>query len=443
MPRSNHGYEFFGSLESVRGIAALTVVLFHAFWVNPLRELSWVHNTYLMLDMFFVLSGFVICHAYADRIRDHIELRDFFLLRLGRLYPLHLTLLGVWVAIDIVKTAAASVGLANVPRTAPGDTASGLVSNLLLVHAIGLHEHFSFNVPSWTISTEFYTYVVFAVIVLAIGPQFKRWQLPSFLAISAVCGAILLAVGHRSLDISLGFAVFRCGMGFFLGAATYLVYKRADFDRRPVLRAWAPYVAATVLVAICVFMEFKRAGPSDVLFLALAVTLILSLAASSGSWLDRWLRVPPLAHLGRISYSIYMVHYLLVGIIAFILTRGFGFGRLLAEDGYRLVLVDSITGTTALMLYGGAVLGLSTATFKYIEDPCRRRAKAFVAGLQERERAADPAVVPAGSSWRIEPDRRVEAILAVAPVELAASIDGAEHEVVVSDREGDANDVLD
>ena len=60
----------------MRGIAALTVVLFHAFWVNPLRNLSWVHNTYLMVDLFFVLSGFVICHAYAHRIRDRVELRD-------------------------------------------------------------------------------------------------------------------------------------------------------------------------------------------------------------------------------------------------------------------------------------------------------------------------------------------------------------------------------
>ena len=389
--RANHRYEFFGSLESVRGIAALTVVLFHAFWVNPLRELSWVHNTYLMMDMFFVLSGFVICHAYADRIRDRVELRDFLLLRLGRLYPLHLALLGVWVAIDVVKSVAASVGMAHVPRTGPGDTGPALVSNLLLVQAMGLHEHFSFNVPSWTISTEFYTYVAFAVIVLAIGPRLKRWQLPCFLATSTVCGAILLAAGRKDLDISLDFGVFRCGMGFFLGAATYRVYERADLDRRPVLRACAPYVAAAVFVAICLFMEFKRPGPSDVLFLALAVTLIISLAASSGSRLDRWLRVPPLAHLGRISYSIYMVHYLLVGIVTFILTRGFGFGRMIAEDGYRLVLVDSITGTTALMLYGVAVLGLSTATFKYIEDPFRRRAKAFVAGLHERVRTAESA----------------------------------------------------
>src|SRR5437762_3544187 len=113
MPRTNHGSEFFGSLESVRGIAALIVVMFHAFWANPLRQLSWFHNTYLLLDLFFVLSGFVMCHAYANRISERTELRDFCLLRLGRVYPLHATLLAAWVGIDAIKSVAASMGIAH------------------------------------------------------------------------------------------------------------------------------------------------------------------------------------------------------------------------------------------------------------------------------------------------------------------------------------------
>jgi peptidoglycan/LPS O-acetylase OafA/YrhL len=390
MPHSGHGRGFFGSLESLRGIAALSVALLHASWVNAVRDAAWVRNSYLMVDLFFVLSGFVICHAYGERIRNRIELRDFFVLRLGRLYPLHVAVLSVWVAIDAVRYGAAS---------SFGDTGSALVSNLLLVHSLGVLDHFTFNAPSWSISTEFYAYAAFAFMVLALGPRLRHWRLPLFVGISAVSLAVLLLVGRTDLNATIDFGWFRCTMGFFLGAASYLMYARACIDRRPALRAVAPYVAAAALAVTGVYLGLKRPGPSDFLFPPLAVILIVSLAASAGSSIDRWLRAPALAYLGKVSYSVYMVHYLLALIFSFVLSKGLGFARVPTLEGYQLVLTDPTTGTIALVLYVGAVLGVAYATFTWIEDRFRRKAKELVVDLHapqvEVGLAASPVMIAA------------------------------------------------
>src|SRR5438552_1473180 len=75
-------------LESIRGIAALLVVLFHMpTWNVHLRDIRFVQNGYSMLDLFFVLSGFVMNLNYCNRLHSVGDLAQFQFLRLGRLYP--------------------------------------------------------------------------------------------------------------------------------------------------------------------------------------------------------------------------------------------------------------------------------------------------------------------------------------------------------------------
>jgi peptidoglycan/LPS O-acetylase OafA/YrhL len=101
--QDGQGRAFLGSLESLRGVAALLVALYHVSWLNPTRYQGLVLNSYLMVDLFFVLSGFVMCHGYGHRIRNRAELGDFLVLRIGRLYPLHVAMLLVFLVREAVK----------------------------------------------------------------------------------------------------------------------------------------------------------------------------------------------------------------------------------------------------------------------------------------------------------------------------------------------------
>src|SRR5579871_5277008 len=94
---------FFYPLESLRGLAALTVVIYHAVWNNPITSLSFFQNGALMVDFFFVLSGFVIFHSYGRKLGSWSQIGRFLWLRLGRLYPLHLAFLLVFFGFEVAK----------------------------------------------------------------------------------------------------------------------------------------------------------------------------------------------------------------------------------------------------------------------------------------------------------------------------------------------------
>lgn len=81
----------FVALDGLRGVAAIMVALRHApfLWAIPATPTGWMRNSYLAVDLFFVLSGFVLEHAYGRRFREGMSLRAFMLARLQRLYPLY------------------------------------------------------------------------------------------------------------------------------------------------------------------------------------------------------------------------------------------------------------------------------------------------------------------------------------------------------------------
>jgi peptidoglycan/LPS O-acetylase OafA/YrhL len=91
-------------LESIRGVAALLVVLFHIpGWHPSFYYIGFIRNSNLMVDLFFVLSGFVIYKAYSVKIQNKMDLFRIQFLRFGRLYPVHLLLLLLFQGVEFAK----------------------------------------------------------------------------------------------------------------------------------------------------------------------------------------------------------------------------------------------------------------------------------------------------------------------------------------------------
>src|SRR5947199_4414119 len=109
-------------LDSWRGIAACLVALFHLDAYSHLYGMPFLRNSWLFVDFFFVLSGFVIAANYQQRLLDGFGVGRFLLLRLGRLYPLHFTMLAVAVAVKlllILVPALSSIASQHQHRSAP------------------------------------------------------------------------------------------------------------------------------------------------------------------------------------------------------------------------------------------------------------------------------------------------------------------------------------
>lgn len=348
------------SLEGGRGLAALIVALYHL--KLGAEYFPFIRNGYLFVDLFFVLSGFVICAAYAARMNDREDLRAFIIRRAGRLVPLLLFSTVVFVltadAIVLAKRLALAHGYAGMLNN-PGaldyvvPTASEILATLTLTHGLGIFDRLILNTPSWSISVEFYTYLLFAAACLL----FKgKARLAAFGTLSAIGFAASVYAslqvhgclqngGCLGLDYDFGYP--RAVFSFFLGALAYHAAGRRRFDS-----ALLPLAA---LIALSLLLSIADAHPAAAFGIPFVfVALILSVCQDCG-WLAVILKTHPLQMLGQRSYSIYLMHMPLLLIFENIAKR-----------------VNGVMASTLVVLaFVAVLLVISGWTYRYIEDPFR------------------------------------------------------------------------
>jgi len=285
------------ALDGLRGVSALMVVVFHSTFNSHLKLLPLIQNSWLFVDFFFVLSGFIITETYLGKIRRGGDLKRFILLRLGRLYPLHLAMLGLYVAYEI---AWALLLKDMVPGGRPAfegaNSPGALVASLLLGQAFGLFDHLLWNPPSWSISAEFFAYLVFAFTCLLVRNM--RLVMAS---IALLASLLCLWLGDFENQTFLGFS--RAVAGFAIGSLVSQL--RAD------LGGWSDGALSLAQLA-CALLVIAFVSSSTDAFLWLApvvFALPVAVFASDRGLLSRGLRTRPAQFLGTVSYSVYMVHF--------------------------------------------------------------------------------------------------------------------------------------
>jgi len=365
----------FDALTSLRGIAALCTVLAHliVIWgdVFPaLKEKSlfrdFALHTYLFVDFFFVLSGFVMCHAYGRQFAHAVGFGSylrFLRARFARVYPLHFLLLLVYVGL-------AAIGI----RQAQDNPDWSITAHLLLLHAMGFFSHTTWNQPSWSISVEWWTYIVFPFAV----PLARRTmsKTAAACALPVILGLFAFLVMHfGSANLTVGFAFFRCLIGFSAGACLYAIVRY--------WRAASSTHAATngALIAVIPVLAFVPSPYADMLAFACFCALVV--AASLGRGGGHWLHRPLLIWIGDISYSIYLWHSLLLHVVA----------KALGAAGRALPLVHEhpvLFFVAGLVVFEIALLVLAHMSYRLIELPLRTF-------LGPKRTDAKPASLPAAA----------------------------------------------
>jgi peptidoglycan/LPS O-acetylase OafA/YrhL len=239
----------FRALESWRGLCALGVVLYHCNIASHLRYFAPVRNADLGVDFFFVLSGFVLAYAYSQRLAQASAGYNFMIRRTGRLLPLHLFALGVLLLLELLKWVSVyrfDAVAGDIPFTGPNSMTALFVS-VFLLNGLGFLPYFAWNGPSWSISTEFWTYLLFLVACLA-GPRTYRLI---FTLVFLACGLVLalLDARHVQLHTYEGAGMLRCLYGFSSGALVYLLYRRIKAsDTAP--PPWLEFLALTAMAGL-------------------------------------------------------------------------------------------------------------------------------------------------------------------------------------------------
>ena len=362
----------FRALDGWRGLCALLVAAHHLEVHGFLYWQPLVCNAWLFVDFFFVLSGFVMAHAYGEKLSQGVGFRAFVIRRFGRLWPLHAAVLAALVAIEGAHLAIQHWHPIAGEHAAFTFSRSpfAILTNLFLVQALGFHPFDTWNGPAWSISVEFCTYLVFAA-VCAMAPKRPQRMLAS-LVLALAAAALLASVSDYGMRETFHWALPRCIFGFFLGTLTYEAWRSGATKK----------LAGTGFewVAIILVLLFVTYVPGHAALEYLAPPLfsfvVLVFAGDSGQF-SRLLAMRTPAALGRWSYSIYMVHTLIL-VVFFSVAR---VGELLFDvhwlnrlsNGEAAVATQS--AVVALMLfvaYLTAVIGLAALTWRFIELPGQR-----------------------------------------------------------------------
>jgi len=357
--------ERYQALDSWRGLCACMVALFHFNVFSHIQFAKIVLNAYLFVDFFFVLSGFVIAANYQSRLLQGFGAGRFLFLRLGRIYPLHLLVMLLFIPIDIAKDGV------------PGELPRAVATNVLLLHGTGINDSLWLNFPSWSISAEFFAYIVFALITLRLGKGIIPWAI---LALSG-CAALLFLSPHR-MDSTYDYGLVRCLYGFALGVICFRAREYYAWLRKPLGGMVDTAIEGAAVVVLCICLSTVDGhGYLAVATPLLFAGLVLLFAREKGRVSDA-LKIRPLLLIGMLSYSIYMVHALMRAVgraLAIVLQKTTGMSFFVdypvavnGEIPHLLSIKQSLWLGDLLhisMLF--ATVALAMLTYRYVEEPGR------------------------------------------------------------------------
>lgn len=339
------------NLTGLRGVAALWVLGFHLLGVFDL----WGWNLgllrapleagYLGVDLFFVLSGFVIAHAYATKLSRKtpwLAWRSFMHRRLARMYPVHLFVILVIIA-GIVGSRAIGRDFAE-----GGDyELANLVRHLTLSQVWLPGGTPSWNGPSWSIHAEWFAYACFPFFAALL---LRCSSIAKLITVGAGGYLVLIGVVEFGLggdyDRSYDFGILRCVIGFAAGTCLWRSWQLGSMKPQAVakLARWWPAVVLALLLL----------GTSPAVLLPALALVVPCLASKRHRLL---LASRPLQYLGRISYALYMTHHVV-----------------LTQLGARLPGNSSQSWIESLALFGGylLIIGLvAHLVHSLVEEPMR------------------------------------------------------------------------
>lgn len=352
--------ERLSALDGLRGIAALLVVVLHFQHFNPWFDLPGLGGSevltqsYLWVDLFFVLSGFVLAHVYADGFRRGPpgwgQVRSFWLARFARVYPLHLAallLLAGLVAVGFIQ----SLG-----RDGRCYDAWNLAASLALVHVWDTTYGLCWNVPSWSIGAEAAAYALFPWLIPLVAGARRLWRPSVPIACVASLSVLALTAGGGTLAIHHDMGALRCLPSFVLGI-WLCQEKEAGAGWQRAVQSDAGCLWAVAAVALS--MHF---GVPDVLTVGAMALVVAGLAGNRGAP-GRVFGGRPFAWLGAISYAVYMLHWPLLLVLISVLEAWFPARQTPPGEAVQAAMYA---------LFFAVLLAVSAAAHRLLELPARR-----------------------------------------------------------------------
>jgi peptidoglycan/LPS O-acetylase OafA/YrhL len=336
-------------LDGLRGIAATGVMIHHIFFfffpwqfaAAPFLQIAdWLrHFGWTLVDLFFILSGYVFAQVYLrdETLRSRKGMASFWIARIARLWPLHLTML---IIVAVAR------------HSAPANTAYAFAAHLVMLQALVLPVAGTYDWSSWSLTVELFCYLIFAA-SYACGRRELLWVTALLIIVATISMASIGQPGGPYAG-----SVFRRGLlGFFLGQALW-------HGRHHLARIPTPVLVMGMIAGLSI-----QNGPyTPVLPLSLLTwpsVLLLTLRM-------KMMEAPALVWLGDRSYAIYLINLPLTQAVV----------TMTAGTPLSMTMIVAIQLAIVLV-----VLLASAVSFRWIEAPSRRTIRQLWARHEERKSA--------------------------------------------------------
>jgi peptidoglycan/LPS O-acetylase OafA/YrhL len=342
-------------IDALRGIAAILVTFYHFYEGGPVTNIvsgnipSYIDiffaNSWVGVQIFFVISGFVIAHSFKDYTITPSFIRNFFWRRAIRLLPPY------WVIIflSIIFNYASNFFITD--RTAPIENGYVIVANLLLVYTIlGLNA----IIPiAWTLCAEMQFYALCAVTqgIFQKARSLVKYNFAVFLITFAPLAIVSLFLKLQLINLPLGGLFLDEWYSFFLGYLLYLVLYR---NERELEYFFYFYLA---LMVTLLFFKWNLA-----VAISLATVFIIYFVGKLNHLYD-WLSNDLLQYFGRISYSLYLLHVLI--------------GSRVINIGYRFIGNKPLALTVLVLLAFLVSVLASHLLYIFVEKPAMAYSNRF------------------------------------------------------------------
>jgi len=286
------------SFETYRGFAALMIAAIHFKVNSPL--VNHVFANGFFVHFFFTLSGFVMYLNYRDRISSIKTMLNFLKKRFLRLYPLHVLFLFIFLCIEIFKyLLEINYNIVANNKAFSINNLESLIGNLFLFQTF--FDYNSFNTPSWSISAEYYTYILFAVVLIFFP---KRLLL---IILFLVCIVFFRIYSDVGFGINYTFHSFLdCVYCFFIGLLScklYFKFSNNDFYKIN----YQIFCFIFLLLSIISMIYFKDEYQYLLPFI-FGILLFFSARLNKNDFIGKFICNKYFVYLGTISYSVYMCH---------------------------------------------------------------------------------------------------------------------------------------
>lgn len=293
------------SLTGLRIVAAFWVVMLHLqiMFALELPEMhlirGWTRCAYVAVDLFFVISGYVISHSYMPRRAiGNVNIAEFYVRRLARIYPVHIFMLMIFMLFIV---AARQVGVS--PANPGYFKVSGAIEDIFLVRG-WISPSLGWNFPAWSLSAEWFSYLISPLMFWAMlrFTNLRRRSLLAILLLSACFLGGFFALVEPSID-GMPAPLVRVILGFGAGVVLHRLMTTYSWHR-PTM-GWVAVAGLFTMMVVIPLISLNSVRAA--LALGAGIAMVGGLAVGRGPF-NTMLCTRAMQYGGKISFSLYMTH---------------------------------------------------------------------------------------------------------------------------------------